>query len=173
MNNQVNVVMVGALVPVRMSVNGELRSGACEPRKLLVDFIREDLGLSGTNVGCEHGICGSCTIMIDGFAARSCTHLAVQVDGCDLMTIEGLAIGEKLHPLQEAFRKHHGLQCGFCTPGMLITAYDFLQTHPSPTEEEVREAISAVVCRCTGYQGIVAAVMSVASDMAQAAAHSR
>lgn len=157
-------------IPIHMKVNGQMRAGACEPRKLLVDYLREDLELSGTHVGCEHGICGACTIMIDGFAGRSCTHLAVQVNGCELRTVEGLAEGEKLHPLQEAFRKHHGLQCGFCTPGMLMTALDFLQTHPSPSEQEVREAMSAVVCRCTGYQGIVAAVMDVAAQMANATA---
>ena len=161
---------VAQYVPSQLTVNGELRSGACEPRKLLVDFLREDLGLTGTHVGCEHGICGACTIHIDGQAGRSCTHLAVQAHGCDLKTVEGLQDSSMLHPLQEAFRKHHGLQCGFCTPGMLMTALDFLQTHPSPSEEEVREAISAVVCRCTGYQGIVAAVMSVANDMAEARA---
>ncbi|VWX57782.1 Carbon monoxide dehydrogenase small chain [Burkholderiales bacterium 8X] len=157
-------------VPIQLVVNGQVRSGACEPRKLLVDFLREDLGLSGTHVGCEHGICGACTILIDGFAGRACTHLAVQAEGCELQTVEGLAEGGRLHPLQEAFRKHHGLQCGFCTPGMLMTALDFLRTHPSPSEEEVREAMSAVICRCTGYQGIIAAVMEVASDMAEAAA---
>ena len=155
-----------APVPVHLTVNGTARSGACEPRKLLADFLREDLGLTGTHVGCEHGICGACTVLIDGFAARSCTHLAVQADGTDIATVEGLAQDELLHPLQDAFRKFHGLQCGFCTPGMLMTAVDFLRTHPSPTEAQVREAMSAVVCRCTGYQGIVAAVLSVAQDLA-------
>lgn len=153
-------------VHVHLTVNGVPRSGACEPRKLLADFLREDLELTGTHVGCEHGICGACTVLIDGYAGRSCTHLAVQADGAEVTTVEGLAQDELLHPLQEAFRKHHGLQCGFCTPGMLMTAVDFLRTHPSPTEAQVREAMSAVVCRCTGYQGIVAAVLAVAQDLA-------
>ncbi len=150
------------LVHIRVTVNGVPREGRCEPRKLLVDFLREDLTLTGTHAGCEHGICGACTILFNGEAARSCTTLAVQADGAELITVEGLADGAVLHPLQEAFRKFHGLQCGFCTPGMLITAIDFLNVNPSPTEEEVRDAMSAVICRCTGYQGIVAAVLSVA-----------
>ena len=150
-------------VDIRLKVNGEMREGRCEPRKLLVDFLREDLGLTGTHAGCEHGICGACTILFDGEAARSCTTLAVQANGAELVTVEGLASGASLHPLQEAFRKFHALQCGFCTPGMLITAIDFLNTNPTPTEEEVRDAMSAVLCRCTGYQGIVQAVLSVAS----------
>ena len=153
------------LVSVSVTVNGELRHGKCEPRKLLVDFIREDLRLTGTHVGCEHGICGACTILFDGQSGRSCTHLAVQANGCELTTVEGLSQGGELHPLQEAFRRHHALQCGFCTPGMLTTAVDFLNTHPSPTEEQARDAMSAVVCRCTGYQGIIAAVMEVAQQM--------
>ena len=150
------------LVDIRLTVNGQARSGRCEPRKLLVDFLREDLVLTGTHAGCEHGVCGACTVLFDGEAARTCTTLAVQADGADLTTIEGLATGGTLHPLQQAFAKFHGLQCGFCTPGMLITAIDFLRVNPSPTEDEVREAMSAVICRCTGYQGIVAAVMAVA-----------
>ena len=150
------------LVDIRLTVNGQARSGRCEPRKLLVDFLREDLVLTGTHAGCEHGVCGACTVLFDGEAARTCTTLAVQADGADLITIEGLATGDILHPLQQAFAKFHGLQCGFCTPGMLITAIDFLRVNPSPTEDEVREAMSAVICRCTGYQGIVAAVMAVA-----------
>jgi aerobic-type carbon monoxide dehydrogenase small subunit (CoxS/CutS family) len=149
-------------VTVRLTVNGVAHEGRCEPRKLLVDFIREDLGLTGTHVGCEHGICGACTILLNGEAARSCLMLAVQATGARLTTIEGLASGSTLHPLQEAFRDHHGLQCGFCTPGMLITALDLLQTNPSPTEAEVREGISAVLCRCTGYHGIVKAVEAAA-----------
>src|SRR5947199_199171 len=132
-------------VPVRLTVNGVEREGRCEPRKLLADFLREDLGLTGTHVGCEHGICGACTILIDGEAARSCIMLAVQADGAELLTIEGLMRDGKLHPLQEAFREHHGLQCGFCTPGMLMTALDLLRTNPSPTEAEIREGISAVI----------------------------
>ena len=156
-------------ITVRLKVNGVAREGRCEPRKLLVDFLREDLGLTGTHVGCEHGICGACTILIDGEAARSCIMLAVQADGSEILTVEGLMQNGKLHPLQEAFREHHGLQCGFCTPGMLMTALDFLKTNPSPTEAEVREGISAVLCRCTGYQGIVNAVRAAARTLGGAA----
>ena len=152
----------GEIVTVTLTVNGQAREGRCAPRKLLVDFIREDLGLTGTHVGCEHGVCGACTILVDGVAARSCLMLAVQADGTVLETVEGLAHGEKLHPLQQAFHEHHGLQCGFCTPGMLLTALDFLRTNPQPTESEIREGISAVLCRCTGYHGIVKAVAAAA-----------
>jgi aerobic-type carbon monoxide dehydrogenase small subunit (CoxS/CutS family) len=147
---------------IRLIINGETRSGQVEPRKLLVDFLREDLGLTGTHVGCEHGICGACTILVNGEAARSCLMLAVQADGAELRTVEGLAGKDGLHPLQNAFREHHGLQCGFCTPGMLMTAYDLLQTNPTPTEEEIRTGLSAVLCRCTGYHGIVRAVQAAA-----------
>ena len=152
------------LVDIALTVNGKTYRGRCEPRKLLVDFIREDLGLTGTHAGCEHGICGACTILFDGQAARSCTTLAIQADGAELRTIEGLASEGRLHPLQQAFHEHHGLQCGFCTPGMLMTALDFLITVPSPTEVQIREAMSAVVCRCTGYQGIVKAVAAAAKS---------
>ena len=147
---------------IRLIINGETRSGQVEPRKLLVDFLREDVGLTGTHVGCEHGICGACTILVNGEAARSCLMLAVQADGAELRTVEGLAGKDGLHPLQDAFREHHGLQCGFCTPGMLMTAYDLLQTNPTPTEEEIRAGLSAVLCRCTGYHGIVQAVQAAA-----------
>lgn len=148
---------------IRLTVNGEVRTGRCESRKLLVDFLREDLGLTGTHAGCEHGICGACTVMFNGEAARSCTTLAVQADGAELLTVEGLAHKDgSLHPLQEAFRACHGLQCGFCTPGMLMLSLDLLQDNPSPTEHEVREALSGAICRCTGYQGIVDAVLSAA-----------
>jgi aerobic-type carbon monoxide dehydrogenase small subunit (CoxS/CutS family) len=155
---------VDDLVDIALTVNGKTYRGRCEPRKLLVDFIREDLGLTGTHAGCEHGICGACTILFDGQAARSCTTLAIQADGAELRTIEGLASEGRLHPLQQAFHEHHGLQCGFCTPGMLMTALDFLITVPSPTEVQIREAMSAVVCRCTGYQGIVKAVTAAAKS---------
>ena len=150
------------LVPIRVTVNGQAREGRCEPRKLLVDFLREDLGLTGTHVGCEHGLCGACTVLVNGEAARSCLMLAVQADGVELLTIEGLSRDGTLHPLQEAFHEHHGLQCGFCTPGMLLTALDLLQTNPRPTEAEIRHGLSAVLCRCTGYQGIVKAVEAAA-----------
>jgi aerobic-type carbon monoxide dehydrogenase small subunit (CoxS/CutS family) len=132
-----------------------------EPRRLLVDFIREELMLTGTHAGCEHGICGACTVLFNGEAARSCLMFAVQADGAEIITVEGLAGGGEPHPLQQAFRACHGLQCGFCTPGMLITAYDLLRTSPSPNEEEIRDAISAVLCRCTGYQGIVNAIKAM------------
>ena len=154
--------MSEAFATVRLTVNGETREGHCPTRKLLVDFLREDLGLTGTHVGCEHGICGACTVLVDGEAARSCLMLAVQADGAAIATIEGLARDGKLHPLQEAFREHHGLQCGFCTPGMLLTALDLLRVNPDPTEAEIREGISAVLCRCTGYHGILKAVQAAA-----------
>ena len=150
------------LAPVRLIVNGQARESRCETRKLLVDFLREDLGLTGTHVGCEHGLCGACTVLVNGEAARSCLMLAVQADGVELLTIEGLSTDGTLHPLQEAFHEHHGLQCGFCTPGMLLTALDLLQTNPRPTEAEIRQGLSAVLCRCTGYQGIVKAVEAAA-----------
>lgn len=150
------------MVTVRVTVNGVAHEGRCPARKLLVDFLREDLGLTGTHVGCEHGICGACTILVNGEAARSCLMLAAQADGAELTTIEGLMRDGQLHPLQAAFRDHHGLQCGFCTPGMLMTALDFLRVNPDPSEEEIREALSAVLCRCTGYQGIIEAVRAAA-----------
>ncbi len=150
---------------IRLTVNGQAHEGWAEPRRLLVDFLREDLALTGTHVGCEHGICGACTILLEGEAVRSCLMFAVQADGAELMTVEGLARAGELHPLQRAFREHHGLQCGFCTPGMLMAAYDFLRLNPRPSEDEVREALSAVLCRCTGYQGIVRAVMAAAQRM--------
>lgn len=146
-------------------VNGTEHRVQVEPRKLLVDFLREDLGLTGSHVGCEHGICGACTILVNGEAARSCLMLAVQADGAELMTVEGLAEDGQLHPLQAAFWEHHGLQCGFCTPGMLMTAYDLLQTNATPSEAEIRAGLSAVLCRCTGYQGIVEAVQAAAETL--------
>jgi aerobic-type carbon monoxide dehydrogenase small subunit (CoxS/CutS family) len=149
-------------VVVRLTVNGTPLEGRCPPRKLLVDFLRDDLALTGTHVGCEHGICGACTILLNGEAARSCLMLAVQADGVEITTIEGLMKDGVLHPLQEAFRQHHGLQCGFCTPGMLLTALDLLRVKPDPSEAEVREGLSAVLCRCTGYHGIVKAVRAAA-----------
>jgi len=152
-------------VDVALTVNGQPRNGRCEPRKLLVDFLREDLGLTGTHAGCEHGICGACTVLYNGEAARSCIMFAVQADGAELVTVEGLADNGTLHPLQQAFHEHHALQCGFCTPGMLITALDYLKINPSPTEDEIRDAISAVLCRCTGYVNIVKAVKVAAEAM--------
>ncbi|HXU89706.1 MAG TPA: (2Fe-2S)-binding protein [Methylomirabilota bacterium] len=149
-------------VTVRLTVNGVAREGRCAPRKLLVDFVREDLALTGTHVGCEHGICGACTILVNGEAARSCLMLAVQADGAELTTVEGLMTDGALHPLQEAFREHHGLQCGFCTPGMLLTALDLLRVQPEPSEDDIRAGLSAVLCRCTGYHGIIKAVQAAA-----------
>jgi aerobic-type carbon monoxide dehydrogenase small subunit (CoxS/CutS family) len=154
-------------VDIRLSVNGEVREGRCEPRKLLVDFLRDDLGLTGTHVGCEHGICGACTIFYNGEAARSCIMFTVQANGAELVTVEGLAKNDRLHPLQQAFHEHHALQCGFCTPGMLITALDYLKVNPAPSEEEIRDAISAVLCRCTGYVNIVKAIKAGAEVMRQ------
>ncbi|MBI4593888.1 MAG: (2Fe-2S)-binding protein [Candidatus Rokubacteria bacterium] len=150
---------------VRLTVNGTPREGRCEPRKLLVDFLREDLGLTGTHVGCEHGICGACTILLNGEAARSCIMLAVQADGAEITTVEGLMRDGQLHPLQAAFHEHHGLQCGFCTPGMLMTALDLLRVKPDPSEADIREGISAVLCRCTGYHGVIKAVRAAAPTL--------
>jgi aerobic-type carbon monoxide dehydrogenase small subunit (CoxS/CutS family) len=152
-------------VDVRLTVNGKSHQGRCEPRKLLVDFLREDLGLTGTHAGCEHGVCGACTIFFNGEATRSCIMFAVQADGAELVTVEGLADGDKLHPMQQAFHEHHALQCGFCTPGMLIAALDFLKTNPDPSEDQIREGLSAVLCRCTGYVNIVKAVKAGAETM--------
>ena len=143
---------------IRLTVNGRVQELAVEPRKLLVDVLREDLGLTGTHIGCEHGVCGTCTVLLDGRSVRSCLLFAVQADGADLMTVEGLATGDRLHPLQEAFRDAGGLQCGFCTPGMLMISYELLRDEPAPSSARIREAIAANLCRCTGYQGIVDAV---------------
>ena len=149
---------------VAVSVNGRARTGYAEPRTLLSDFLRHELKLFGTHVGCEHGVCGACTVMIDGRAARSCLRLAVQVDGAEIRTVEGLAEGDVLTPLQEAFRRHHALQCGFCTAGILMSATQYLQTNPKPTETEVRDMLSGHICRCTGYEGMVRAILDVAGQ---------
>jgi carbon-monoxide dehydrogenase small subunit len=153
-------------IPITLTVNGVTHEAAVEPRRLLVDFLRENLGLTGTHVGCEHGVCGTCTVLLDGASVRACLMFAVQADGAQIMTVEGLGRGDRLHPLQEAFRDAQGLQCGFCTPGMLMIAYELLGETPSPSEEEIREAISANLCRCTGYQGIVEAVQLAAERQA-------
>jgi carbon-monoxide dehydrogenase small subunit len=151
---------------VRVTVNGKPYEAEVEVRMHLADFLRQELGLTGTHIGCEHGVCGACTILLDGTSARSCLMLAVQADGHEILTIEGIAPNdEELHPLQEAFRDNHGLQCGFCTPGMLTTLLEFLRDNPDPTETEVREAISGNLCRCTGYQGIVAAALDAAKRL--------
>ncbi len=145
--------------PLSLMVNGQPTIRQVEPRLLLSDFLRHDLGLTGTHVGCEHGVCGACTVQFDGHPVRSCLMLAVQADGHAVTTVEGLASSrEQLHPLQQAFWEAHGLQCGFCTPGFLMTLVPFLAEHPNPSEREIREAISGNLCRCTGYQNIVAAV---------------
>jgi aerobic carbon-monoxide dehydrogenase small subunit len=149
-----------------VTVNGRHHDVTVQVRVTLVDFLRHQLGLTGTHVGCEHGVCGACTVLFDGRAARACLMFAVQADEHEVVTIEGIAAGgEDLHPLQAAFRDHHGLQCGFCTPGFLITLLEFLQNNPSPTEEEARDAISGNLCRCTGYQGIVAATLDAADRL--------
>jgi carbon-monoxide dehydrogenase small subunit len=150
---------------IRLTVNGVHKEGAAEPRRLLADFLREDLGLTGTHVGCEHGVCGACTVVIDGEAVRSCLMLAVQADGTDLRTVEGLAQGQKLHVLQQAFHEHHALQCGFCTSGILMSMEAFLKENPTPDEDEIRTALSGNLCRCTGYQNIVRAVAAAAARL--------
>ena len=158
--------MIEGLFTVTTSVNGATYTRVVEPRLLLSDFLRHEIGLTGTHVGCEHGVCGACTILFDGLPMRSCLMLAPQAHGHEIVTVEGLADGDRLHPLQEAFREAHGLQCGFCTPGILMTMKAFLDEHPSPNEAEIREALSGNLCRCTGYQHIVEAVALAATRMA-------
>ena len=153
-------------LPVRLTVNGRAYERAAEPRLLLSDFLRHELGLSGTHVGCEHGVCGACTILFDGQPIRSCLTLAVQANGHVLETVEGMApSATELHPIQQAFQDAHGLQCGFCTPGILMTLVPFLKENPNPSEADVREAISGNLCRCTGYQHIVEAVLLAAKRL--------
>jgi carbon-monoxide dehydrogenase small subunit len=155
------------LYKVALTVNGKIFEAEVEPRRLLSDFLRHDLKLTGTHVGCEHGVCGACTVLFDGRPIRSCLMFAVQAEGRQITTVEGLAPNEyELHPLQHAFWETHGLQCGFCTAGMMLTILPFLAENPSPSEEEIREAISGNLCRCTGYQHIVDAVMLAAEKMA-------
>ena len=149
-------------VPVRLTVNGETQEVEVETRLLLVHLLRDTLGLTGTHVGCDTTNCGACTVHLDGEAVKSCTVLAVQADGAEVKTIEGMADGDKLHPLQEAFWNDHGLQCGYCTPGMIMAAADLLQRNPNPTEEEVRHGLEGNLCRCTGYHNIVKAVLDAA-----------
>jgi carbon-monoxide dehydrogenase small subunit len=159
---------------IALTVNGTRYEEEVEVRVTLADFIRHQLGLTGTHLGCEHGVCGACTILMDGRSARSCLMLAVQANGHDFLTVEGIAPNAtELHPLQEAFRDNHGLQCGFCTPGMLTTLIEFLRDNPDPTEQEVRIAISGNLCRCTGYQGIVAAALDAAKRLRDAKAPAR
>lgn len=150
---------------ISVTVNGTRYVRTVEPRMLLSDFLRHELGLTGTHVGCEHGVCGTCTVVFDGQAVRSCLMFAVQADGHELLTVEGLGTIEELHPLQEAFQDAHGLQCAFCTPGFLMTLVPFLDENPDPSEDEIREAIAGNLCRCTGYQNIIAAVKLAAERM--------
>ena len=148
---------------IAVTINGKNYQEEVEVRYTLADFMRQQLGLTGTHLGCEHGVCGACTILFDGRSARSCLMLAVQADGHEILTVEGIAPSpDKMHPLQEAFRDNHGLQCGFCTPGMLITLSELLREKPDPNEQEVREALTGNLCRCTGYAGIVAAALDAA-----------
>jgi aerobic-type carbon monoxide dehydrogenase small subunit (CoxS/CutS family) len=149
--------------PLRLTVNGEEREGACEPRRLLADFLRENLGLTGTHLGCEHGVCGACTVLLDGEPVRSCLMFAVQAAGHDILTVEGVAPPDGLHPLQEAFWESHSFQCGFCTPGVVMSALAFLRDVSDPTEADVRQALSGNLCRCTGYQSIVDGILLAAS----------
>ena len=147
---------------ISMRINGEVREHDVEPRTLLVHFIRDNVGLTGTNIGCDTSSCGACTILISGESVKSCTVLAAQADGADITTIEGLADGDQMHPMQEAFREHHGLQCGYCTPGMVMAAVSLLAEIPHPTEAQVREGLEGNLCRCTGYHNIVKAILAAA-----------
>ena len=153
-----------------MRINGEVREHDVEPRTLLVHHIRDNVGLTGTNIGCDTSSCGACTILIGGESVKSCTVLAVQADGADITTIEGLADGDRMHPMQEAFRENHGLQCGYCTPGMVMAAVSLLAENPDPTEAEVREGLEGNLCRCTGYHNIVKAILAAAQAPAASTA---
>ena len=158
------------MTQVTVTVNGERCEADVEPRMLLVYFLRETLGLTGTNVGCDTSSCGACTVLLDGESVKSCTLLAAQADGRVITTIEGMATNGTMHPLQEAFHRNHGLQCGYCTPGMIMAAASFLKENPNPTEAEVREALEGNLCRCTGYQNIVTSILDAAGRMAGAKA---
>ena len=149
---------------ISVTVNGTAQEHELEPRMLLVHFLRQVMGLTGTNVGCDTSSCGACTVLVDGESVKSCTMLAAQADGSSITTIEGLAREGRLHPMQESFREHHGLQCGFCTPGMVLAAVSLLREHPSPTEAEVREGLEGNLCRCTGYHNIVKAVLAASGQ---------
>ena len=151
-------------IGITLKVNGSERAAAVEPRRSLVDFLRYDLGLVGTHVGCEHGVCGACTIMLDGRTVRSCLLFAAQTDGAEIITIEGIGTDEALHPLQLAFQQHHALQCGFCTPGMILAALELLRDNADPSEEEIRVGLSGNLCMCTGYVNIVRAVLAAVDN---------
>jgi carbon-monoxide dehydrogenase small subunit len=151
-------------IAITTKINGIERTAAVEPRRSLVDFLRHDLGLVGTHVGCEHGVCGACTVMLDGRTVRSCLLFAAQVDGAEVTTIEGIGTDEALHPLQASFQRHHALQCGFCTPGMVLAALELLRDNPIPSEEEIRAGLSGNLCMCTGYVNIVRAVRAAARE---------
>lgn len=153
-----------SVIPIHLTVNGQPVERLVPPHLLLSDFLRHELELTGTHVGCEHGVCGACTVLVDGLAVRSCLMIAAQANGCTVTTVEGLARDGKLHPVQEAFIKHHALQCGFCTPGMIMTACDLIRRRPDLTPEAVREEMSGNLCRCTGYAAIVSAVLAAAGD---------
>jgi carbon-monoxide dehydrogenase small subunit len=152
---------------LRLEVNGTLHERTVEVRRTLADFLRDDLGLTGTHLGCEHGVCGACTVVIDGEAVRSCLMLAVQAHGARVLTVEGLGEPGRLHPIQQAFWEQHGLQCGFCTPGILMSVYRFLQENPRPTDREIREALAGNLCRCTGYENIVRSARLAAERLAE------
>jgi carbon-monoxide dehydrogenase small subunit len=153
------------MLEITVTVNGTEYERSVEPRLLLSDFLRHELGLTGTHVGCEHGVCGACTVLFDGLPVRSCLMFAVQAHGHQVTTVEGLGTPDSLHPIQEAFREAHGVQCGFCTPGILMTVVPFLEENPDPTEQEIREAIAGNLCRCTGYQHIVDAISLAAEKI--------
>ncbi len=155
-------------IPITLTVNGRIYRGQAEPRTTLADFLRDELRLTGTHLGCEHGACGACTVLMDGRSVRSCLLFAVQAQGHDLTTVEGLALDGELHPIQQAFHEKHALQCGFCTPGFLMSVCELLEANPDPGEEEIRRWLSGNLCRCTGYQNIVEAVHAAASRMREA-----
>ena len=169
-NREIEFIAMTEKLDITLNINGRDHAIRVEPRKTLVDAIRDDCGQTGTHIGCEHGICGACTVILDDEAVRSCLMFAVQAQGKKIRTVEGLAQGDKLHPLQESFIKHHGLQCGFCTPGFLMLAVNVLERQPDIGDDELLDVLSSNLCRCTGYQNIIAAVRAVAADLRRAGA---
>ncbi len=159
---------MSARCDIKVSVNGELHEACVEPRLLLADFLREHLNLTGTHIGCEHGVCGACTVFLDGDSVRSCLCLAVQADGAEVETVESFGRTENLNPLQEKFREHHALQCGFCTPGMLVTCTDLLKKYPLASDDEIRDGLSGNICRCTGYENIIRAMRAAVRERDEA-----